>query len=195
MIRKIAAFAVSIMVISPSFVQAVQIESNVPGVTFTVIENKETPSTVTMKEFFTQYCNTVGYWVPEVFRQVPIRIPGVDREDTLYSALQKCVYLGFVPNSSVTYQRNNPITTRFANLFVQRTLKFDPNMSEASDLLSREVFIALIDSLPNYKMLEALAWVSRWGSSSNYQSQLIRAQGFDILSQVYQMLKSDYCPA
>ena len=61
MIRKIAAFAVSIMVISPSFVQAVQIESNVPGVTFTVIENKETPSTVTMKEFFTQYCNTVGY--------------------------------------------------------------------------------------------------------------------------------------
>ncbi|MBP6911182.1 hypothetical protein KBC03_06415 [Patescibacteria group bacterium] len=69
-----------------------------PGINFTVTATprkakKQDPRPVSVKEFFTQYCNKVGGGVPEVFRQIPLRIPAVDRNDPLYTALQKCVYL------------------------------------------------------------------------------------------------------
>lgn|GEM_PF-7049931 len=153
MYKQLAAIAASTIIISAGFVSAVEVESTVPGMTFTVVEKKKDTRPIPMKEFFTQYCNTVGVGVPEVFRQIPLRIPGVKREDRLYSALQKCVYLGFMPNSAVTYQRNAPVTARFVNVFVSRTMKIDPNVNEDDDYLTRDAFVTLIDSLPTYQML------------------------------------------
>lgn len=41
-------------------------------------------------------------------------------------------------------------------------------------------------------MLMNVGAKSRWGSNPNYLSPVIRAEGFGILSQVYQSFKSDY---
>lgn len=159
---------------------------------FVAPEAKKDPRPVTMKEFFTQYCNAVGYGIPEVFRQIPLRMPGVKREDTLYNALQKCVYLGFVANSAVNYKWTAPVTARFVNIFVSKTLKMDPDVNEDEINLNRVDFDNLIDSVPNYKMLMSVANLTSWGADANYRSDLIRAQGFDVLSQIYQSLKADY---
>ena len=181
--------------LSGAYSASIDIDSGVSGVEITVtpiIQKKIDPRPVMMKEFFTQFCNEVGYGIPEVFRQIPLRIPGVNRDDTLYGALQKCVYLGFLPNSSVSYKWTQPVTTRFVNVFVSKHLKIDPEVNEDEQYLNRVDFIELIDALPNYKMLMAIGDAASRGLNGNYVSPIIRAQGFDTLSQIYQMLKTDY---
>lgn len=147
---------------------------------------------VLMREFFTEFCNHVGYGVPTVAGQIPLRIPSVEKTDALYSALQKCVYLGFIANSSVHYQWDSPITPRFVNIFVSKYLKIDPDVNEDDDVIIREDLKYLINSLPNYKMLMALGEISSRGANGAYRSPMIRAQWFTILSQIYQLLQSDY---
>lgn len=147
---------------------------------------------VSMREFFTQYCNRVGAGVPDIFRQIPLKISDVKRDNPLYSALQRCVYLGFVPNAATSYQRNSSVTSRFVNVLISKNLRIDPNVNEDVAKLTRQDFGRLIDSLPTYGMLLNVGVQSKWGLNGNYNSQLIQAEGFDVLTQIYQSLKSDY---
>lgn len=159
MIKKTIVVAASIIAMSMSTVFATS-SINAPTIIITPSITSSTPKKdvrpVLVREFFTQYCNAVGYGIPDVFRQIPLRIPGVKREEPLYIALQKCVYLGFVPNSAVNYLWDSKTTSKFANVFASKTLKIDPDINEDDLYLSREDFVRLIDTVPNYKMLMSL---------------------------------------
>jgi hypothetical protein len=140
MYKKIIISVMSIVSLSSFGAVFAAADITVTPVITTAVEKKIDVRPVTVKEFFTQYCNEVGYGLPDVFIQLPLRITGVKREDPLYTALQKCVYLGFIPNSSVNYNRNSYVTSRFVNVFVSKTLKADPDIDEDNDYLSREDF-------------------------------------------------------
>lgn len=171
----------------------------IPGVTITIVNGpievtapqKELPY-VPMREFFTKFCNTVGYGIPDIYKQIPLKILGVKRAEPLYAALQKCTYLGFLPNNPIRYQRDRPVGTRFVNLFLSRAMKMDPDFNEENVDLTRNDFKRLTSALPNYQMLISLAEESMRGSNGNYFSPLIRAGGFGNLSSVYRSLLSDY---
>lgn len=128
----------------------------------TMSEPKEDKRPVSMREFFTEFCEEVGYGVPEVSLQIDLRIPGVERQDVLYSALQKCVYLGFIPNSRVNYRWDATITPKFINIFVSKYLHIDPDVNEDENVVTRTQLRNMMRSIPNYKMLMSLGEVSSW---------------------------------
>lgn len=147
---------------------------------------------VSLKDFFTQYCTAVGYGIPQVYGQIALRIPGVDRGDKLYGALQKCAYLGFIPNSTITYNWNSPVSPRFIDVLVSKNLKIDPQLNEDNETITRVDLLKVMGMLPNYQMLMNLGSMTQWGRNQNYQSPLITAQGFETLTQIYQTFKSDF---
>ena len=171
----------------------------IPGVTITITDTpvvaapqqKELPY-VPMREFFTKFCNTVGYGIPDVYKQIPLKLLSVKRAEPLYPALQKCVYLGFLSNGPIRYQWDRPVGTKFVNLFLSKAMKMNPDFNEDNIDLTREDYKRLIGALPNYQMLISLAEESMRGANSNYFSSLIRAAGFDNLSSIYRSMKSDY---
>ena len=186
MYQKIAIVLISVLAWSVQGVFAVQSPTSV---TVTYIEGKWP---VTMKEFFTEYCTTIGKGIPEAYKQIPLKTMGVKRTDPLYNALQKCVYLGFIPNSALKYQWSATVTTRFVNNFMYKTLKLDPDIKEDELHLTRETFARLIEVLPNYETLINIGDKTAWWTDPRYYSQLINAQWFDMISQIYETLKNEY---
>ncbi len=130
--------------------------NNNVDIVFTQIKKKSDPRPILMREFFTRYCDTIGYGIPEVYRQLTLKMTNVTREEPLYASLQKCVYLGFITNSTVTYKWDSPVTPKFINVFVAETLRADAAMNEENKYVTREEFNALVDALPNYKMLMSI---------------------------------------
>lgn len=82
--------------------------------------------------------------------------------------------------------------SRFVNLFVSKTLHIDPDVNEDNEKLMRADLAKLINGLPNYSMLMNIGSQSKRGLNRNYNSQLITADGFGVLTEIYQSLKSDY---
>lgn len=164
------------------------------SITFTVlpVKKKQDMRPITMKEFFIQYCTKVAQGVPQVYTQIPLRISGIDREDKLYGALQKCVYLGFIPNSTVSYKWTSTVSPKFINLLIDKNLEIDPDLPEEKQTITRADLSRIMDMLPNYQMLMSIGALSRWGANFNYHSPLIKAQGFGVLTQIYNSFKSDY---
>lgn len=163
--RFLAFVAATILFSSPLSVFAAGEIVVIPITNVVVSKPKIDTRPVLMKEFFTTFCNQVGYGVPTVAKQIPLRIPGIDTTDALYDALQKCVYLGFISNSSISYQWNAPITPRFVNIFVSKYLKINLDLNEDEEVIIREDLKHIIKSLPNYKMLMALGEVSSRGAN------------------------------
>lgn len=161
-------------------------------VTVTPVKPVTAPPFVSLREFMTQVCTNVGYGIPEVYKQLPLKILNVKRSESLYSALQKCVYLGFLANSPIRYQWDRPVGTKFVNLFIGNAMSMDPGFDEEQTDLSRKDFSRLINALPSYKALMLLAEKSRRGSNSNFYSPVIDSVGFSNLTEVYRALKSDY---
>ena len=180
----------ALMVGSYTFSQDIIIS---PTITVTAdVVKKQDMRPVSLKEFFTQYCTTVGYGIPQVYGQIQLRIPGVERNDKLYSALQKCAYLGFIPNSTITYKWNNSVAPKFINILVSKNLKLDPHLNEDKQTITRTDLARLLGMIPNYQMLMNLGDISQWGRNTSYNSPLIKADGFSTLSQIYQTFKSEF---
>lgn len=102
------------------------------------------------------------------------------------------MYLGFIPNSTVSYKWGSSVSPKFINILISKNIQIDPDINEDNTTITRKDLNNLINSLPNYQMLMNVGAKSRWGSNPNYLSPVIRAEGFGILSQVYQSFKSDY---
>lgn len=147
---------------------------------------------VTFKEFFMQYCNRVGYGVPQIYTQLTLKMTGIARGDQVYSAMQKCVYLGFVSNTTTSYKWNSPVTPKFINILISQNMHTDADLNEDSLTITRADLAKVINTLPNYQMLMSIGTQTNRGAKRNYQSPLINADGFDTLTQIYQLFKSDY---
>lgn len=189
MYKKIIATLIGAAFVSVGFSYAADNAGPMITVTPIIKAKKQDERPITVKEFFTRYCDKAGYGIPDVFIQIPLRIQGVKREDPLYIALQKCIYLGFIPNSNNNYNWGNAVTPRFVNLFVGKTLHFDPDFNEEKSKIVRAEFSHFIDTVPTYSMLMNIGNQTRWGTDNKYYSQLIPAQGFSELSQIYSLLK------
>ncbi len=176
---------------------------NLSGVLQTSLSPKVTrpkivakPRPLLLQTFLHDVCTRVWQWLPIVYKQVKVDWPNVKNGTTLYNALQKCVYLGVLEQTTKVNNLQLPVRWDFIVDFLQDkfqlTLPSNLNIIDA-ETVSQNVWNEDIRyRIPTYYGVQRLLELSAWATNASYESPLIQSEYFNAFASVYNALKNDY---
>jgi len=82
-------------------------------------------SLLNYEDFFIQYFEDLGQEVPPSYQYIELNYKNLDQNQKLHQALQKGVYLNFIPNAEVNFPWNEFITQKTAAQLIQKNFNID----------------------------------------------------------------------
>lgn len=152
------------------------------------------PRPLTLQKFFVDMCNRLWEWMPIIYKDIDINWPSVSKWTKLYTALQKCAYLGVVEKRWKITNFQVPVKWNFIYDFLGSKLNITPDIQLQSDenvsIHTWETYIR--STIPTYYAIQKLLQVASYGANSIYENPVIRSQYFPIFANIFNQLYNDY---
>jgi carboxyl-terminal processing protease len=152
------------------------------------------PRPVTLQKFFVDVCDRLGTWMPEVYKDIELSWPWVEKGTNLYRSLQKCAYYGIVGKREKIRDFSNPVTMGFVEDFFLEKLYIwlQTNLYRDDIVYNDEWEKRIRYRVPTYYAIQRLLEISGYGSDGNFEAGLIKSPHFSSFSQVYNNLKDNF---
>ncbi len=152
------------------------------------------PRSVTLQKFFVDVCDRLGTGMPDVYRDIVLAWPWVEKGSNLYNSLQKCAYYGIVGKREKISDFTVPVKMWFVeDFFLEKMyIPLETNLYRDDVVYTDEWEKRIRYRVPTYYAVERLLEISWFGSNGDFEAWLIRSKHFSTFSQVYNELKNNF---
>lgn len=152
------------------------------------------PRPITLGKFFVDVCGRLGQWMPNVYQDITISWPNLQKDSPIYVALQKCAYMGIVETKGKVTNFQVPVKGNFVYDFLWQKLNMDisaqlqPDEAVLSDVWEQEIRYRI----PTYYGIQRLLKISGFGSNWAYESDVINSTHFTTFANVFSQIQQNY---
>jgi carboxyl-terminal processing protease len=152
------------------------------------------PRPISLWKFFLDVCGRLWQWMPNVYKDINISWPNVTKESPLYSALQKCAYLGIIETKGkindfqVSVKWNFVYDFFWQKLHMDVTAQLQPDEAVLSDVWEEKIRY----TVPTYYGIQRLLNLSAYWSNGAYESNIINSTYFSTFANVYSQIQQNY---
>ncbi len=151
------------------------------------------PRPLLLQTFLHDVCERVGQGIPSVYKQMIVKRPSVKKDDTMYTALQKCVYLGILEPTSRINNLQTPVNGDFVKDFLWKKFSLSLPTDLGAETLTQNFWNDEIRyRIPTFYGIQRLLQLSSRWTNTSYESPIIQSPYFWILANVFSTLKNDY---
>lgn len=152
------------------------------------------PRKVTLQKFFVDVCSRLWEWMPHVYKDIDIQWPNVNKWTKLYTALQKCAYLGIIEKRWKVTNFQVPVKWNFVYDFLGSKLNLTPEIQLQPDeyvtINTWEVYIR--NTIPTYTAIQKLLQLASYWANSIYENPVIRSEYFPVFAGIFNQLYNEY---
>lgn len=152
------------------------------------------PRPISLGKFFVDVCGRLWQGMPNVYKDINLTWPNLEKNSTIYVALQKCAYFGIVETKGKITNFQVPVKWNFIYDFLGEKLNMNipaqlqPDEPVLSDVWEQEIHYRI----PTYYGIQRLLQLSAFGSNGAYESNVINSTHFTTFANVFNQIQQNY---
>lgn len=152
------------------------------------------PRPISLGKFFVDVCGRLWQGMPNVYKDINLTWPNLEKNSSIYIALQKCAYFGIIETRGKITNFQIPVKWNFVYDFLGEKLNMNipvqlqPDEPVLSDVWEQEIRYRV----PTYYGIQRLLQLSAFWSNGAYESNVINSTHFTTFANVFNQIQQNY---